>query len=72
VLGLDGWLHVYEATSRFSDREKFARGLGDLGFTNIQVEDLGAFTHISAMKSERAPRADARLSGLGQDSGETD
>ncbi len=32
LLRLDGQLHIYEATTRFNDREQFARDLAALGF----------------------------------------
>ena len=50
TLMLDGQLHIYEATSRFSDRDRFAKDLKGLGFAIINVEDAWKFTHIHAIK----------------------
>jgi len=61
TLKLDGWLHIIEATSRFSNVEGFVRGLRDLGFGNIEQRDLWKFTHVSARKAEHAPRLDVKL-----------
>ena len=61
TLKLDGHLHVIEATSRFTSREQFIRGLKDLGFGGIDVEDKWKFTHIQARKTERKPRDDVDL-----------
>jgi predicted SAM-dependent methyltransferase len=65
TLKLDGWLHIYEPTARFSDREAFARSLRALGFGNIEVNDVGAFSHVSARKTEHHRQANAEVSGLG-------
>lgn len=64
TLKLDGWLHIYEPTYRFSDREAFVKSLRSLGFGNVEVRDVGAFTHISARKTEHRPRLDATLGGF--------
>ena len=56
TLKLDGQLHIYEATERFSDRNQFAEALGGLGFAVVSVEDKWKFTHIRALKTERPPR----------------
>jgi ubiquinone/menaquinone biosynthesis C-methylase UbiE len=61
VLKLDGQLHVFEATSRFSDRDAFVAGLKKLGFAIVEVRDAWKFTHIRAMKTERAPEAGVEL-----------
>ena len=61
VLKLDGKLHIFEATSRFTDREAFVTGLKKLGFANVEVSDSWKFTHISALRSEREPAADVEL-----------
>jgi hypothetical protein len=61
TLKLDGWLHIYEASSRFSDVEGFIRGLRDLGFGHIERRDLGKFTHISGRKTENRPREGIEL-----------
>jgi superfamily II DNA or RNA helicase len=61
TLKLDGWVHIYEATSRFSDLAGFEQGLRDLGFGNIEHRDVWTFTHISARKSEHAPRNGATV-----------
>jgi hypothetical protein len=62
VLRLDGQLHIYEATSRFTDREQFARDVEALGFRTTSVEDAWKFTHIHALKTERDPKNDVRMS----------
>jgi hypothetical protein len=56
TLKLDGWLHIFEATSRFSNVEAFVTGLRELGFGNIDRRDVWKFTHISARKTERGPQ----------------
>ncbi len=62
TLKLDGHLHIYEATSRFTDRTVFGKNLKALGFAVLTIEDLWKFTHIHALKTERPPSAVARLS----------
>ena len=61
TLKLDGQLHIYEATSRFSDRDSFARDLESLGFAVVEVEDAWRFTHIQALKTARPPSEEATL-----------
>jgi hypothetical protein len=61
TLKLDGHLHIIEATSRFTDRERFVRGLKELGFGGIDVEDKWKFTHIRAIKTESRPREAVEL-----------
>jgi ubiquinone/menaquinone biosynthesis C-methylase UbiE len=61
VLKLDGALHIYEATSRFNDRDRFAHALADLGFSVFPVEDAWKFTHIHAQKNARVPTRDVPL-----------
>jgi hypothetical protein len=56
TLKLDGQLHVIEATERFTDRDRFVKALGELGFAIVSVEDKWKFTHIRAIKTERQPR----------------
>jgi hypothetical protein len=56
TLKLDGQLHIIEATSRFTDREAFVRGLKELGFGGIDVADKWKFTYIRAIKTENRPR----------------
>ena len=62
LLKLDGQLHIYEATSRFSDRGGFAAGLKALGFAIVEVEDVWKFTHIQALRTDRLPDAQVKLS----------
>jgi hypothetical protein len=65
-LKLDGWLHIYEPTARFSDRDDgFVRSLRSLGFGNIELRDVGSFTYVSARKSEHTPRPNVTLLGFG-------
>jgi hypothetical protein len=61
VLKLDGQLHIFEATSRFGDREAFVAGLKQLGFAIVEVRDAWKFTYIHALKTDRAPVADLEL-----------
>ena len=60
-LKLDGQLHIFEATSRFSDRDAFVAGLKKHGFAIVEVRDAWKFTHIHAMKTDREPVADVEL-----------
>lgn len=55
TLKLDGQLHVIEASSRFSNREQFARSVASLGFEVVSVKDMWKFTHIRALKTEHQP-----------------
>ena len=55
TLKLDGQLHIIEATERFTNRNQFAKALEGLGFAVVSVEDKWKFTHIRALKTERAP-----------------
>jgi hypothetical protein len=52
TLKLDGDLHIFEATSRFTNRDEFVAGLKRLGFGRIDLEDKWKFTHIQALKTE--------------------
>jgi hypothetical protein len=61
VLKLDGQLHIFEATSRFSDRDAFVAGLKKLGFAIVEVRDTWKFIHIRALKTEHAPEAGVEL-----------
>ena len=62
VLKLDGQLHIFEATSRFGNREAFVAGLKQLGFSIVEVRDAWKFTYIHALKSERSPAVDVEMS----------
>jgi SAM-dependent methyltransferase len=55
TLKLDGHLHIIEATSRFTDRDRIANDLRRLGFYVVAVADLRKFTHVRALKTERRP-----------------
>ncbi|MEO6723893.1 MAG: methyltransferase-like protein, partial [Blastocatellia bacterium] len=61
TLKLDGQLHIIEATSRFTNRDQFAKDLEGLGFDVIRVEDKWKFTHIRAQKNERQPHEPVEL-----------
>jgi hypothetical protein len=61
TLKLDGQLHVIEATSRFTDRDQFAKALASLRFAIVTIQDKWKFTHIRALKTERKPREDVEL-----------
>ena len=56
TLKLDGRLHIYEATSGFTDRDQFAADLKTLGFGQVSIEDEWKFTHIIASKDRLNPR----------------
>jgi hypothetical protein len=56
TLKLDGHLHIIEATSRFTDRDRFAEGLKGLGYDIVSIEDRWKFTYIRALKTELQPR----------------
>lgn len=62
VLKLDGQLHIFEATSRFGNREAFVAGLKQLGFAIVEVRDAWKFTYIQALKTDRAPAQNVNLS----------
>jgi Hypothetical methyltransferase len=61
TLKLDGWVHIFEASSRFEDVDGFVAGLRDLGFANIERRDMWKFTHISARKAEHPPKDEVKL-----------
>ena len=52
TLKLDGVLHIWEATSRFSDADVFASKLKKLGFKPSFPEERGKFMHIKAKVSQ--------------------
>lgn len=54
-LKLDGYLYIAEASSRFSDLEKFKKDLEMLGFDIVKVEEKYKFTFIRAIKNDRKP-----------------
>ncbi|MCA1728771.1 MAG: methyltransferase domain-containing protein [Actinobacteria bacterium] len=61
TLKLDGHLHIIESTSRFADRDSFAKDLGGIGFSIVSVEDRWKFTHIRALKNDLLPRESIAL-----------
>ena len=62
TLKLDGWLHVVEATSRFTDRDRFVKDLERLGFGNVKITDMSQrFTHLSAIKTQTTAREGVEL-----------
>ena len=61
TLKLDGWLHILESTSRFSDRDGFIQGLKQLGFDQFTIEDRWKFTYIRTLKAKRTPHETAEL-----------
>ena len=61
TLKLDGSLHIWEATSRFDDPERFVRELAQLGFKAFPPEERGSFTYIEARKTLRSPTEGATL-----------
>jgi hypothetical protein len=52
-LGIDGHLHIYEATSRIRDLDQFVAALTMLGFDIRRAVSVGTFTHVWANKSDR-------------------
>jgi superfamily II DNA or RNA helicase len=52
VLRLDGQLHIWEASSRFSDLQAFINGLEAHGFTLVAISS-GKFTNLQLIKGER-------------------
>lgn len=56
TMKLDAQIHIIEATSRFSDIDKFLDGLKALGFNLVEVRDLWKFKHIQAIKADRQPK----------------
>jgi SAM-dependent methyltransferase len=61
VLKLDGQLHIFEATSRFSNRDAFVAGLKKLRFAIVEVRDAWKFTHIHALRTDRAPATEVTM-----------
>jgi EAL domain-containing protein (putative c-di-GMP-specific phosphodiesterase class I) len=61
TLRLDGQLHIVESTSRFNNLDQFVKGLKALGFDVVQIKEMWKFTHIRALRSERPPAEDIRL-----------
>ena len=53
VLKIDGHLHIWEATSRFNDVQRFCASLDRLGFKTFPPEKRGQFTYIEAQKTDR-------------------
>lgn len=51
TLKLDGRLHIWEATSRFSDVDGFCRSLEAMGFEVARPKQKDRFTFISALKT---------------------
>ena len=56
TLKFDGRLHIYKATSGFTDRVRFAADLKTLGFGPISIEYEWKFTHVIASKDRLNPR----------------
>jgi hypothetical protein len=54
VLRLDGQLHIWEASSRFSDLQAFVKSLEAHGFTLVAMS-TGKFTNLQLIKGERQP-----------------
>ena len=61
TLKIDGQLHIFESTSRFSDRDSFVHDLKQLGFDQFAVEDRWKFTYIRALKARRVPNQTVEL-----------
>ena len=69
TLKLDGRLHIYEATNRFGDRDRFAADLRTLGFSQIEINDVPKFTYIVANKTDAHPKNPVReIQGLTRES----
>ncbi len=60
TLKLDGQLHIFEATSRFTDRTGFARDLEGLGFEKVTVEE-GAIAPFPEKLRENGQSASRNL-----------
>tara|TARA_Y100001960_G_scaffold255516_1_gene273783 strand:- start:4182 stop:8297 length:4116 start_codon:yes stop_codon:yes gene_type:complete len=50
TLQLDGFLHIWEPTSKFNSIDDFRRSLERLGFRQVEIEEKSNFTHITATK----------------------
>ena len=61
VLKIDGHLHIWEATSRFSDVQAFCSQLETIGFKVFPPEQQGQFTHIHGNKTDRQLATDIQL-----------
>ena len=61
VLKIDGHLHIWEATSRFKDVQRFCVSLDKLGFKTFPPEERGQFTYIEAQKTDRQPQSNVEL-----------
>ena len=61
VLKIDGQLHIWEATSRFPDVNKFCATLERLGFKTFPPEEKRKFTHVAAHKTALKPALDVVL-----------
>ena len=61
TLKIDGQIHLFESTSRFTDLDAFVDGLKQLGFDQFAVEDRWKFTYIRALKARREPREDVTI-----------
>ena len=61
VLKIDGNLHIWEATSRFNDVQRFCASLDKLGFKTFSPEERGQFTYIEAQKTDRQPQSNIEL-----------
>ncbi len=69
TLKRDRVLHIYEATTRFgsteaevkANRQAFAHQLRSFGFDVVEVTDRWKFTYLKAIRSGRAPLADATI-----------
>lgn len=62
VLKIDGHLHIWEATSRFSDVGAFCSSLERLGFRTFPPTTRAQFTHVEAQKTDRPPNLDVAIS----------
>ncbi len=61
ALKLDGHVHIFEPTKKFSNRDAFVRDIEKLGFGFFHVEERWVFTYIRAEKTTRPPDADIVL-----------
>jgi superfamily II DNA or RNA helicase len=62
TLKIDGHLHIFESTSRFTDRDRFVQDLKHLGFDQFAVEDRWKFSYIRALKAKAMSEAKVALS----------
>lgn len=61
TLKIDGQLHIWEATSRFSDVKEFCASIERLGFKAFEPEERGQFMHLQAQKLDTVSDDEVKL-----------